>query len=326
MKIFTYLCLTFCLLIACTNKTLQPVSIIFDTDLGPDYDDVGALTMLHAFADSGQVTLLATVSSNKNELVIPCIEVINTYFNRPMIPVGAPKSEGGVDLTTWHKDKWTEMLPAKYKHQTKKTSDAPDAVKVYRKILNAQPDHCVIICTVGFLTNLKDLLLSEGDEITKLSGKELVARKVKRLVSMAGWFPEGREFNIHCDTQASIIVTENWPTEIIFSGFEIGKDILTGKRLVKMNVQNNPVKDTYELCFTEGDLNGRMSWDQTAVLVAVKGIEPYFASEQGTIKVDQRGKNTWTANEKGKHIRLIQKMPPSEVAFIIENYMMHLPK
>ena len=331
MKHFIFSSLAFLLLVACTGKTsqpsdaIQPVSIIFDTDLGPDYDDVGALTILHALADSGQVNLLATISSNKNEQVIPCIEVINTYFNRPSIPVGAPKSEGGVDLTTWHQVKWTEVLPAKYKHQTARTSDAPDAVKVYRQVLNAQRDHSVVICTVGFFTNLKDLLLSEGDDISPLSGKALISQKVKHLVSMAGAFPEGREFNVHCDTPASIAVAESWPTEIVFSGFEIGNKVLTGKRLVQMDVQNSPVKEAYELCFAEGDPDGRMSWDHTAVWVAVKGIEPYYSTERGKIHVDDRGRNTWTPDENGNHIRLIEKMPPAEVAYIIENYMMHQP-
>jgi inosine-uridine nucleoside N-ribohydrolase len=331
MKRFICSLLTLLLLIACTNRASKPsdadmpVSIIFDTDLGPDYDDIGALAMLHALADSGQVHILATVSSNKNELVIPCIEVINTHFNRPSIPVGAPKSEGGVNLTTWHKVKWTEVLPAKYQHQTLKTSNAPDAVKVYRKILNASPDHSVVICTVGFFTNLKDLLQSAGDEISPLSGRELVVRKVKHLVSMAGWFPEGREFNVHCDTPASIVVFENWPTDIFLSGFEIGNNVLTGKRLVKTDIQNCPVKETFELCFAEGDPDGRMSWDQTAVLVAAKGTEPYYDTERGIMKVDVEGKNTWTPDENGKHIRLIARMPPAEVAYIIENYMMHQP-
>ncbi len=84
---------------------------------------------------------------------------------------------------------------------------------------------------------------------------------------MAGLFPKGREFNVHCDTPASLVVAENWPTEIWFSGFEIGKRILTGKKLIEMNVENSPVKETYALCLAEGDPDGRMSWDQTAVLV-----------------------------------------------------------
>jgi inosine-uridine nucleoside N-ribohydrolase len=312
-----------CLLASCGTK---PVSLIFDTDLGPDYDDVGALTLLHALADSGQVKLLATVSSNKDERVVPCIEVINTYFGRPDIPVGAPKSEGGVSLTTWHKEKWTDALPAKYPHRTARTSDAPDAVKIYRQILSKQPDNSVVICTVGFFTNLKDLLRSGADEYSPLTGKELVARKVKRLVSMAGLFPEGKEFNVHCDAPASVAVAKDWPTEIVLSGFEIGKIILTGKQLVQLPVKNSPVKEAYELCFAEGDHNGRMSWDQTAALVAVKGYEPYFSSERGTMPVNEEGYNYWTPSANGKHVRLIAKLPPAQLAAIIESYMMHQPK
>ena len=281
---------------------------------------------MHALADSGQVNILATLSSNKDERVVPCIEVLNTYFKRPNIPVGAPKSEGGVSLTSWHKVKWTEALPANYPHKTAKTSDAPDAAKVYRQVLSAQPDNSVVICTVGFFTNLKDLLLTEGDEYSPLSGRELVAKKVKRLVSMAAGFSEGREFNVYCDTPASQVVFEQWPTEIVFSGFEIGKAILTGKKVIQMDVEKSPVKEAYSLCLAEGDFEGRMSWDQTAVLVAIKGYEPYYSIERGTVRVvNEKGANDWTPSEQGKHIRLIEKVPATEMATIIENYMLHQP-
>ena len=99
MKKFSlWICLT-ALLIGCASShtdRMEPVHLILDTDLGPDYDDVGAVALMHALADSGQVNVLATLSSNKDERVIPCIEVLNTYFKRPNLPVGAPKSEGGV--------------------------------------------------------------------------------------------------------------------------------------------------------------------------------------------------------------------------------------
>ena len=241
MKKSLFLMGLFALLISCkgnvsknipqTDKP-QPVNLILDTDLGLDYDDVGAMALMHALADSGQVNILATLSSNHDERVVPCIEVLNTYFNRPAIPVGAPKSEPGASLTTWHKTKWTDELPANYPHHTAKTSDAPDALKVYRKILSEQPDTSVVICTIGFFSNLRDLLQSGADEYSDLSGKELVAKKVKRLVSMAGLFPEGKEFNVYCDVPASKVVADEWPTEIVFSGFEIGNVILTGKKLV----------------------------------------------------------------------------------------------
>jgi len=198
--------------------------------------------------------------------------------------------------------------------------------KFIGKSLSAQPDKSVVICTVGFLTNMKDLLLSDGDEISPLSGRELILKKVKHLVSMAGRFPEGSEFNVQSDTPASIVVFTNWPTDIIISGFEIGRYVLTGKRLVQMDVQNNPVKETYELCFAEDGPNGRNSWDQTAVLVATKGFDPYYDTERGTMNVDNEGRNTWMQDENGTHIRLIAKMPPADVAYIIESYMMHQPK
>ena len=189
-----------------------------------------------------------------------------------------------------------------------------------------QPDTSVVICTIGFFSNLRDLLQSGADEYSDLSGKELVAKKVKRLVSMAGLFPEGKEFNVYCDVPASKVVADEWPTEIVFSGFEIGNVILTGKKLVQMNVENSPVKDAYALCFAEGDPEGRMSWDHTAVLVAIKGYEPYFDVERGTFHVvDDEGTNNWVANPNGRDLRLIEKMPPTEVASLIENYMMHQP-
>lgn len=322
------------LLVACQGQPVaslpeeaESVRLILDTDLGPDYDDVGAMALMHALADSGQVQILATFSSNADERVVPCIEVINAYFNRPEIPVGATKSATAANLTTWHKEKWTDALPARYPHPTTKTSDAPDAVSLYRQLLSQQPDSSVVICTIGFLTNLKELLRSEGDAYSPLSGKELVARKVKRLVAMAGGFPQGREFNVYCDLESSKVVAEEWPTEILFSGFEIGEKVLTGKKLAAMPTENSPVKEAFAMSFAEGDPDGRMSWDQTAVLVAIKGYAPYFDIECGHFKLtDAEGNNDWEVDPQGPHARLLFRMNPSQIAEIIEGYMMHLPQ
>ena len=96
------------------HKTVnQPVKIIFDTDFGPDYDDVGALAFLHAMADSGKAEILATVSSNQYELVAPCINIMNIYFNRPDLPIGSPKSHGVSMSASQH---WPDTLVAKYPH------------------------------------------------------------------------------------------------------------------------------------------------------------------------------------------------------------------
>jgi inosine-uridine nucleoside N-ribohydrolase len=329
MKICRYL---FLILIpfywSCSNqvqkKTELPVKIIFDTDLGPDYDDVGALAFLHAMSDSGKAEILATVCSNKHELVAPAIDVINTYFNRPDLEIGAPKSDGANMGSSQH---WADSIVAKYPHRISSTSEAADAVSVYRKILQSQPDTSVTVVTVGFLTNLGNLLKSQPDMFSELSGNELVRKKVKKLVSMAGWFPEGREFNIFIDSVSSKYVFENWPGEIIFTGFEIGKNIFTGLRLIQSPVQNSPVKDVFRISIplSEEDRNGRMSWDETAVLIAVYGTEGFFDTKRGTISVYPDGSNSWNDNPDGKHQYVIQKMAVPEITKFIEDRMMHIP-
>jgi inosine-uridine nucleoside N-ribohydrolase len=312
----------------CSNQAQKKdgstVKIIFDTDLGPDYDDVGALAFLHAMADSGKAEILATVSSNKNELVAPSIEIINNYFNRPGIIIGAPKGEGADLESSQH---WADSIVAKYPHTLRSTSDAADAVSVYRKILQSQPDKSITIVTVGFLTNLGNLLKSPPDEISTLTGTELIKKKVSKLISMAGSFPEGREFNIHIDSVSSKYVFENWPGDIVFTGFEIGKEILTGLRLIKSPVQNSPVKDVFRISISqsEEDKNGRMSWDETAVLIAVYGTEGFFNTKRGTIIINPDGSNTWRDDPEGKHHYVIQKMPVPEITKFIEDRMMHIP-
>jgi inosine-uridine nucleoside N-ribohydrolase len=322
------LCVILFVLSGCANQVQKksdlPVKMIFDSDLGPDYDDVGALAFLHAMADSGKVEILATVSSNRNELVVPSIDVINNYFNRPGLLIGAPKSAGANLGSSQH---WADSIVAKYPHRINSTSDAADAVSVYRKVLESQSEKSVTVVTVGFLTNLCNLLKSQPDDISNLSGNELVKKKVRKLVSMAGWFPRGREFNIFIDSTSSKYVVENWPGEIIFTGFEIGKEIFTGLRLIKSPVQNSPVKDVFRISIplSKEDSNGRMSWDETAVLIAVYGTEGFFDTRRGTIIVDTDGSNSWKDDPEGKHQYVIQKMPVPEITKFIEDRMMHTP-
>lgn len=328
-KILSLLLILPLLIASCTQQKKagihQSIKIIFDSDLGPDYDDVGALAFLHAMADSGKVQILATVASNKNELVAPSIDVINTYFGRGNLPVGAPKS-AGVNLGS--SQHWADSIVAKYPHSVKSTSEAADAVTVYRKILAGEPDNSVTIVTVGFLTNLNNLLRSDADNISPLTGKELVSRKVKNLVSMAGGFPEGKEFNIMMDSAASKFVYHNWPGEVIFTGFEIGAAIHTGLRLIHSDIKNSPVKDVFRISIplSEEDRNGRMSWDETAVLIAVYGTEGFFDKERGMIIINSDGSNKWKSTSEGKQYYVKLKMPVPQISTFIEDRMMLPPR
>ncbi len=307
--------------VANTPQT-TPVAIIFDTDCGPDYDDVGALAVLHALTDRGESQILGIVSSNLHPLVVPTVDVINTYFGRPNLPIGAPKTKG-VNLDAWQH--WPDSLVAKYPHDAKTTAQAPDAVALYRKILAAQADTSVTIVTVGFLTNLRNLLESKADANSQLDGKELVRRKVKQWVCMGGKFPAGKEFNIEKDAASSKIAIDNWPTPVLFSGFEIGEKVKTGLRLIKVGAKDSPVRHAFaiNIPMAKEDKNGRMSWDQTAVLVAVRGAAPYYDLQKGKFITKADGSNGWQDDPNGMHTRLVQKIPPDSVAYQIETLMMH---
>src|SRR4051812_34074711 len=104
--------------------------------MGPDYDDVGAITMLHAFADSGKAKILATIASTKYDGVGAVLDVLNTYFNGPDVPIGVPRGNARDLRDSQH---WSDTLRANYPHSINNNDDAPDAVELYRKILSKQP-------------------------------------------------------------------------------------------------------------------------------------------------------------------------------------------
>ena len=298
--------------------------VIFDTDFGPDYDDVGAITLLHGFADSGYIKILATMASSKHKNAAAAINVFNTYFNRPEIPIGVVR---GNAVALGDKQHWTDSVISRYPHKIRNNEDAEDALELYRKILASQPDHSVTIITVGFLTNLSNLLESGPDKYSKLNGIELIKQKVVALVSMAGRFPSGKEFNLDQDAGSSEKVLKVWPGPILFSGFEIGQKIKTGLPLIHNDkIQHSPVKDVFAICIplAAEDSVGRMSWDETAVFVAVKGWRNYYDLQTGDCLIHSDGSDEWINGNEMK-ARLIEKKSPQEMATIINQLIMHQP-
>jgi pyrimidine-specific ribonucleoside hydrolase len=228
-----------------TNAQTKPIPVIFDTDMATDYDDIGAITMLHYYADHGQAKILATIANTKYPRVAAVLSVMNTYFNRPDIPIGVPTGPASVEPDA---QKWSDTLVAKYPHKIKSNDQAMDAVKLYRKVLASQPDNSVTIISVGFFVNLANLMQSPPDEYSPLTGQQLVDKKVLRLVAMAGKFPSGWEYNLDTFAAASIYVFNHWKKPILFSGFEIGEKIHTGIPLIHNDkIKNDPTKDVFRI-------------------------------------------------------------------------------
>lgn len=306
-----------------TADETQPVRLIIDTDIQGDVDDVGTVALLHALADRGEVELQAMGVSCKNPWSPLCLDAMNTYFGRPEMPLGVVRGEAFLKPS-----KYAQQIAEEFPHELTAADDAPDAVQVYRQALAASPDKSVVMLSVGQLTNLANLLKSPPDEISRLAGKELVAAKVKIWVCMGCKFPSGREANIHHDALPAQYAIENWPTPVVFSGFEIGSGMLTGGRLKSLPA-SSPVRRAYELF---NGIKPHNSYDQTAALYAARGLDGGLShlwdlQTTGHCTVDDKGVNTWhpTPAPGKDHAYLIQKAPQQEVATIIEALMMHQP-
>jgi inosine-uridine nucleoside N-ribohydrolase len=305
----------------------SPEKIIFDTDMGPDYDDVGAIAILHALADLGECEILATLASDGHPSIAPTIEMFNRYYGKGGIPVGIPDN-GVANFTA--SNNWNDSLLVRFAPDLKSKTDYPKASEIYRKVLASQPDKSVTIVTVGFTTNLAELLKTGNDDYSPLSGVELVKKKVKKWVAMAGRFPEGREFNVFIDSVSSSYVFEQWPTPILLSGFEIGAQIFTGGKVAEKNDQNNPVSWAYKYnlaTYENKPVKNRMSWDQTAVLCAIRDPERYFyVCGPGKIIVNPSGYNNWDPDSTKDHYFLVHKYPYQDISDTLEGLMMYQPK
>ncbi len=308
------------------DKSLAPtpVPIIFDTDMDTDCDDAGALAMLHALADAGEVTILATVVSSRYQWSAPCVEAINRYYQRPNLPIGAPKGEGA---DTNRGSRYARPIAEAYPGSLKTNDDAPDATEVYRRVLAAAPDQSVTIVTVGYLTNLRYLLMSKGDQFSELSGPDLIRKKVSRWICMGGRYPEhldpGVYGNFKPDPKATVQVIRDWPGTIYFSG--LGEKVLTGAGL-RHGPQDNPVRRVYELYL--GETPTRSSWDQVTLLYAVRPKAAYWSLlDKGYNHIFDNGTNQWRAEPDKDHILI--SFPPEKREVIretIESLMITPPQ
>lgn len=321
-----YYCALGCQKQGATEAANELPKIIFDTDMGPDYDDVGAIAVLHALADSGECELLATVASDGHALVAPTIEVYNRFFQRAELPIGIPSADAP-DFTA--SNNWNDTIVTAFAPELKQKV-YPSAVSIYRKVLAEQPDNSVTIVTVGFLSNISDLLDSPADDYSDLSGMDLVKAKVKQWVAMAGAFPEGSEFNVNQHTIASTNAINNWPRPILFSGVEIGSELFTGTEIARQDDHDNPVARAYAYNFQTYSKDGetaRQSWDQTAVLAAVRNPTDYFyVNGPGKFIIHEDGSNTWDPIADASHYFLSHKYPYSHLAKIIDALMGHQPQ
>jgi inosine-uridine nucleoside N-ribohydrolase len=307
----------------------RPVGLIFDTDFGGDVDDAGALGMLNAFVDNHEVKLLALMASNPGtKWAAGGMDAINTYYGHDKVALGVRDRDSHGERMD-NVSTYAEDLATSFPNDTRDGANLPDATDLYRKILSRKPNHSVTVVVVGSQSNLQNLLNSGPDRYSKLSGTELVARKVTQLVVMGSTCLEPQswaEWNIALDPPAAAQVAEQWPSPIIYSGFEVGDTIFTGHRLFSETPEYNPVRRAYRDYVGEG--NDRNSWDITAAYYAVRGGNGLFGlSEPGVNEFNaDTGTNTFVPDPDGHHYCMTTLVPDEQIATALEDLMVQAPK
>ena len=196
-------------------------------------------------------------------------------------------------------------------------------MELYRRILSFQPDHSVTIITIGYLTNLKNLLNSGPDGISPLNGHDLVNRKVRQLVCMGGQYPEGREWNLYQDSSASSEVIASWPSPILYIGYEAGLPVKTGSGLQQIS-EPNPLSRSYELY---NGISDRPSWDQLAVLFCAMnsgseaGQPGLYKVVGGMNSVAADGSNRWHNQANGRDGYIVLQASEMKLKTVVEGMM-----
>lgn len=311
---------------------------ILDTDIASDCDDAGALAMVNGLADLGELELLAVMVSTGGPYGAPAVSAINHWYGRSQVPIGTLKNDrfwvgGSKDEPSGagNFESYNHYLAQNFPVTISNGEAAPDARKLYRRILAEQPDNSVVVNTIGPLINLAQLLETAPDESSPLTGLELVRRKVRLLVIAGGKNPEGTSSNFSKAGAGPYAkrVIETWPMPITFVGNDVGGGIRTGWALNRDETEGNPARTAYRL-FHGGDvLKKRPSWDQASVLFAIRGLgEVYELVEGGHMTCTPQGQNKWVQEaEQDKRHAYVRKKEGTDdqIAETIEDLMTLTP-
>ncbi|MBN8217881.1 MAG: nucleoside hydrolase [Spirochaetes bacterium] len=312
------------------GRSGRSVPIILDTDLDTDCDDAGALAVLHHLADAGRARILGVVCDAPAPHAGAAAAALNAHFGRPKLPVAQCDPSRAAPLVDYlaHRSRCRpEQLYGDFlgKAFAEKNPFVPeDPVALYRRLLAREEDGGVTICAIGLLGPLAALLESPPDAHSPLSGRELVSRKVRCLVSMAiAETPRGRDrFNWWMDRPSADRVLHRWPTPIFIQPH--GEQIPTGADFQTTLPAEDPLRIAFER-FLGGGGRSRPSWDQLTVLWAALG-------EASGLRVDFEGGLRYHA-ETGEHewleapiaaprMHLGLRDSPRALTRLVESYML----
>ena len=278
----------------------QPVQMILDADFGSSTDDLFALMMLNHYIDQGIVDLKGIVVDREGENNAGVVDIFNTYYGHPNIPVGLERNGVKNPRVFIPYNGICDLKDAEGNPLFKRTFDASkcmDGYKLYRKILSRAEDKSITIVAIGFATSLAQLFESKADEFSKLSGLELFEQKVKAVYIQSGRFEENDStsgYNMRAASKQAALFYDKLPqsVDLVMSPSYVGEamNYLPEDVIADLEgVDVNPIKAVYTnfTCDT-----GQRMWDVNCVTHAVFGDKGYNLSPRGTVTFVDKGEES----------------------------------
>ncbi|MBR0046365.1 MAG: nucleoside hydrolase [Bacteroidaceae bacterium] len=278
----------------------QPVNMILDADFGSSTDDLIALMMLNHYIDEGLVDLKGIVVDREGENNAGVVDIFNTYYGHPYIPVGLERNGVKNPRVFIPYNGICDLKDANGNPLFKRSFDASkcmDGWKLYRKILSKAEDKSITIVAIGFATSLAQLMESKADEYSKLSGIDLFAQKVKAVYIQSGRFEENDStcgYNMRAASKQAAIFYEKLPesVELIMSPSYVGESMnyLPEDVIADLSwTEVNPIKAVYTnyTCDT-----GQRMWDVNCVTNAIFGDGQFNMSAPGYVTFVEKGEES----------------------------------
>jgi hypothetical protein len=289
----------------------------YDSDFSA-IDNLLAVSLLYGLQNNNDCRVAIITISRSNLAVTGYVDAVQRFYHGPaanfaqLPPIGMPTA-GASGATSpaftapFQKVK-ADGTPV-YRNEVKTVIDTADPVTLIRNYLEAQTDQGSFFVLAGPATNLAAVLKYPGV-------KPLIAAKIKLLTFAAG------DSYIKADIAAAKKLFAEWPTPIVVAGAEVGEALpFPGASIDKEFAEampDNPVADAYRAYHAMP--YDAPSCSMAAALYAARAMEGYFKlSGPGTIAVDDAGRTSFTAAEKGAHQNLV--VDPAQKEKIVKAYV-----